>query len=194
MNTAPTIPEWNNEGILPPINTADPTSRDRSPYTCALLDFIERFGTSLERLEILEGFLEYRAFLHSLGIIEGFHWINGSFVEDKEQLYGNAPNDIDVITYFNPPASLTKSSLTPEQHGWMFKPEQTKERFKVDGSIMPFGSPSTEDFIEDNLYWSGLFSHTRTGKWKGFVKITLKPEQDAIAANHLVKLKQEFMP
>lgn len=184
-------PAWNAEGLLPPINTADPTSRDRSPYSCKLIDLIERFGTSPKRINILQGFMEYRKFLHDLNVREGFHWVNGSFTEDKERLKGSAPKDIDVVTYFRPPPTLTQSSLSAEQMGLMFQPTKTKERFRVDGAIMPFGEESTLEFIEENLYWSGLFSHTRTGQWKGFLRVDLNPTEDLEAQNYLDKLKKE---
>lgn len=177
--------------MLPPTNLDNPISRDRSPYACQLAGFIERFGTSAERLDILEGFLDYRAFLHDLNIEEGFHWLNGSFTEDKERIRGSAPQDIDVVTYFNPPNTLTQSSLSAEQYDLMFKPKKTKERFRVDGTIMPFGQVSTEGFIDENLYWSSLFSHTRSGKWKGFLKMPLSGDEDSEARQYLEKLKQE---
>lgn len=187
-----TIPQWNEEGYLPPIDAANPTSKDRSPYACVLIDFIERFGTSAERLTIMEGFLRYRVFLHSLGIQEGFHWINGSFTEDKERLRGSAPKDLDVVTYFKPPEDLKQSDLNEEQLGLMFDPQKTKERFHVDGMIMPFGEPSTAHFIEQSTYWHGLFSHTRTGIWKGFLRIPLSNDHDTAATDYLTKLRSEL--
>ena len=45
---------------MPPIRLAAPTSRDRSPYSVSLIDFILRFGTTAARREIISGFLNYR--------------------------------------------------------------------------------------------------------------------------------------
>ncbi len=58
------IPDWNAQGVLSPINVLDPTAVDRSPYTVTLADFVQRFGSSPARREILRGFLEYRTELH----------------------------------------------------------------------------------------------------------------------------------
>ena len=39
------IPEWNSQGVLPPINQDFPTNlHDRSPYTVSLTDIVLRFG------------------------------------------------------------------------------------------------------------------------------------------------------
>jgi hypothetical protein len=189
MNVSPP-PDWNAEGFLPPVDSSDPISRNRSPYPIGLVDLIERFGTSPERCEILKGFLEYRSFLHGLGISEGFQWIDGSFTEDKESRSGAAPNDIDVVTYFKQPPGLTQNSLSPEERDWLFKPKHAKSRFKVDGIIMPLGNPSDERNISEICYWHGLFSHTRQSDWKGYLQITLSLIDDADAAEHLNQAKQ----
>lgn len=179
------LPPWNAEGLLPAISSSDPTSRNRSPYPIGLIGLIERFGTSPERCKILAGFLQYRSFLHSLGISEGFQWVDGSFTEDKESRYGAAPNDIDVVTYFKKPPGLSQNSLSPEQWNWLFKPKHAKSRFKVDGIIMPLGEPSDERNISETCYWHGLFSHTKQSAWKGYLQIPLSPADDEKAAEYL---------
>lgn len=153
------------------------------------MDLIERFGTNPQRCGILEGFLVYRSFLHGLGITDGFQWVDGSFVEDKERRRGEPPKDIDVVTYFKPPATLTRNSLSTEQESLLFDPDATKEKFRVDGLIMPFGEASTEDFIEETAYWHGLFSHTRTGVWKGFLQIPLAAGEESEAAEYLKRIR-----
>lgn len=179
-------PAWNAAGILPPIReTSESTGHDRSPYRCDLMSLIERFGTSPVRCKILKGFLEYRLFLHGLGITEGFQWVNGSFVEDKERRRGEPPKDIDVVTYFRKPITLTKSSLNEEQTKFLFDPHSCKQKFHVDGLIMPFGEASNESFIEDTAYWLSLFSHTREGVWKGFLHVPLGAGGEAEAAEYL---------
>lgn len=64
------IPAWNTQGVLPPVDVADPTSPLRSPYVVPLSEAVQRFGTSAERLTILEGLLEYRAALHAAGLTQ----------------------------------------------------------------------------------------------------------------------------
>jgi hypothetical protein len=59
---------------------------------------VQRFAASRERLDILRGLLEYRAALGAIGIVQGFQWLDGSFVEDVEVTKGRPPSDIDVVT------------------------------------------------------------------------------------------------
>lgn len=45
---------------------------------------VKRFATSAERIEILLVLIAYRTELRSLGFLDGFQWIDGSFVEQIE--------------------------------------------------------------------------------------------------------------
>jgi hypothetical protein len=94
------LPDWNSYGILPPFNSAQPTGFDRSPYIITFSDFVLRFMSSLERIEILKGLAAYRRELYSIGIVSGFQWIDGSFLENVEHVRQTPPNDIDVTTFF----------------------------------------------------------------------------------------------
>ena len=112
-----TIPEWDNN-LLPPIHPDTPEGQEheilyRAPYHAKLSDFVTRFTTTLERVALIEKFLEYRAALHEAGIHRELQWINGSFVEDIEQSpRERPPRDIDVVTLFvpgNPPGRLREA-------------------------------------------------------------------------------------
>lgn len=94
------IPAWNAQGVLPPVGVADPTSTIRSPYVVPLIEVVHRFGTTVERRTILGGLMRYRAALHAIGLVQGFQWLDGSFLEDVEGLESRPPNDIDVVTFF----------------------------------------------------------------------------------------------
>ena len=50
------IPAWTAEGVLPPINVAQPVSPERSPYLVSLTDYIPSLGDTPERRAILDGF------------------------------------------------------------------------------------------------------------------------------------------
>ena len=79
------IPEWTINNVIPAIRpNAEGHSTDRSPYEVSVIDLVERFATSPERIEILEGYLNYRKALHDLGLLEGFQWLDGSFCENVE--------------------------------------------------------------------------------------------------------------
>ncbi len=85
MSTLP-IPDWTADGILPPVDLADPTSIVRSPYRVDLTDFALRFASSAERITIIDGLLKYRSELHAVGLTRGFQWIDGSLLENVELL------------------------------------------------------------------------------------------------------------
>jgi hypothetical protein len=101
--------QWNNRGILNPISA--PTAMKRSPYIVTLSELVECFATTPARCRILKGFLAYRAALHALGLLEGFQWIDGSFVEEIEVLEERDPNDIDVVTFYKLPSDETQATL-----------------------------------------------------------------------------------
>jgi hypothetical protein len=104
------IPNHNQSGVLPPfLPDSDPTKKDaQSPYQVSILEFIQRYATSPERIVILNGFVSYREELRKVGITKGFQWINGSFVEDIEKNSGRPPNDVDIVTFFYKPDIINK--------------------------------------------------------------------------------------
>lgn len=71
-------------------------SIERSPYQVRMIDVAETFSFSEKRRVILKGLLSYRKALYDAGILLGFQWINGSFMENIEMLEQRAPNDMDV--------------------------------------------------------------------------------------------------
>lgn len=90
------IPAFCAAGVIPPF-VGDPASlRPRSPYAVSVRDVVERFATSTKRCDILRGWLDHRAAVHSLGIVDGFQWLDGSFCE---RLIHREPNDIDLVTF-----------------------------------------------------------------------------------------------
>lgn len=111
MSTA-SIPAWNSQGGLPPVIPDALPSSKRSPYRASLVDLMSRFGRTPERKRILEGFLNYRNALHSIGLDSGFQWINGSFLEHIERIENRAPRDIDVVTFFHLPDGQSQETLS----------------------------------------------------------------------------------
>jgi hypothetical protein len=85
------IPAWTAEGVLPPIDAAQPVSTERSPYAVSLTDYVLRFGDTPGRRTVLDGLLRYRAALHALGLVSGFQWLDGSFLEHVERIEGRPP-------------------------------------------------------------------------------------------------------
>ena len=191
------FPRWNATGIFPPVDRENPASPyNRSPYSVSLADLVRYLGTGAPRLRILRGFLEYRKALHTLGIVDGIQWVNGSFVEDVETRRGQiAPNDIDVVTFAYLPAGMTLSRFLQEAPR-LSNPIRTKNDYLVDGYIEPLPELAPDELLRVAAYWYGLWSHTRTdvpnasittprSEWKGFLQVSLAPTEDPIAETTL---------
>jgi len=183
------IPSWNHQGIIPPIDENDPTSLERAPYPVDVAQVVERFSTTLERCEILDGYLSHRAELHKVGIVSGFQWLDGSFMEHVELLEGRAPNDMDVVT-FAEIAPGVEDALQPADIQMLTDNPWIKENYKVDFYLLPLSEPP-EILIEMSAYWYSMWSHRRSQQWKGFLSVRLEPDHDAAARQLLENRKME---
>jgi hypothetical protein len=185
------IPAWNAEGVLPPINAAQPVSPERSPYAVSLTDFVLRFGQMEERCKVLDGFLRYREALHAAGLTRGFQWLDGSFLEHVEAIESRAPNDIDVVTYYRLPAGKSQKDLTAQSPELFLAPRGAlKSTYHVDAYTVHLGM-MPERLAQQSAYWYSVWSHRRNQVWKGFVQIDLGPAQDAAAATTLASLRSQ---
>ena len=196
--TSVAIPDWNAQGVIPPINILQPTEAERSPYTVSLTDVVLRFGLSAERRKILDGFLRYRAALHTAGLVQGFQWLDGSFLEHVELLESRPPNDIDVVTFYKLPVGKTQLGLqvqAPDIFPNSRASKQTmKANYHVDAYAVHLGMVS-ERLIEQGTYWYSMWSHRRNQIWKGYVQVDLAPVEDAAARAALENLgKQGVQP
>jgi hypothetical protein len=184
------IPFWNHQGVIPPIDEQDPTSPTRAPYPTDVRQVIDRFSTTLERCEVLEGFLAHRAEMHRMGIVSGTQWLDGSFMENVEMLEGRAPNDMDVVTFADVSPAIQQALTQPDiqklvDNAWI------KATYKVDFYITLLSEPP-ETLIELAAYWYSMWSHRRSQQWKGFLSVKLEPGQDQDASDLLVIRKQEL--
>jgi hypothetical protein len=178
------IPGWNSQGVLPPVDPSNPVSRDRSPYVVSVDDFVLRFGTSLERLNILDGLLSFRSALHVAGLISGFQWLDGSFLESIESLESRPPHDIDVVTFYNLPPSHTQRTLL-SGHPQLFDRDFIKNSYHVDAYFIDLMSNIPEELISNSAYWYSIWSHRRNSLWKGYLQIDLSQTDDHIAKDNL---------
>jgi hypothetical protein len=165
------------------MDVADPTSRYRSPYRVSLADLVLHFGTSDPRKEILAGLIRYRRALFAAGIVSGFQWLDGSFLEDVERLEQRAPRDIDVVTFFELPPGRTQRDILA-QHRPLFDRSQTKASFRVDAYPACLGG-ALDSLIERSTYWYSLWAHRRNGQWKGYLQASLDAADDANAQANL---------
>jgi hypothetical protein len=151
----------------------------QSPYKTTPENLILRFGISPARNEILRGLLTYREALRTAGLQEGFQWIDGSFVEDKEKSKGLAPADVDVVTLFKRPPNLSLDAdwnpVATTLLSTLFDPDYCKANFHCDAYTIDLGGLS-QNVAMLSAFWFSLFSHQRaTYRWKGIVQIPLGP-------------------
>jgi hypothetical protein len=180
--------EWNSRGLLDPIS--EPLAMDRAPYKLTPDAVVMRFATTEERRRILRGWLSYRAELASIGIAQGFQWIDGSFMEDIETLEARPPGDIDVVTFYDLPPGQTQATLfaaRPE----LFPVEEDekailRQQFGVDG-VMSCLKASQRQLIRQLVFFYSLMSHRRDQTWKGFVQVELGDAAFDQAANDLIQ-------
>jgi hypothetical protein len=178
------IPDWTVEGFIPPHNPVSPASVDRSPYRVGMVDFILRYSTSANRRRILEGFLNFRQALQNLDLTQGFQWVDGSFLEDVEHLEHRSPNDLDVVTFAHLPGGLDQRSLFNQDFN-LFTPHQSKSLYLVDSYFVQLNNVSAEYLVERSRYWYSMWSHRRSGQWKGYIELDLNPINDQIALANL---------
>jgi len=184
------IPLWNADGVLPPCDMDDPISDYRSPYSVSLTDCILRFGTTQARRAILDGFMEFRSALHSVSLTKGFQWIDGSFLENVEEIEKRDPHDIDLVTFYCLPDGITEVDLVAKAPH-LFNPEKTKEDFHVDAYFVRLNTEDPELLVDQVAYWYSIWSHRRGGLWKGFLQIDLSSNGDQIAATNLEEMIRE---
>jgi hypothetical protein len=177
------IPAWNANGVIPPISSANPTSAERSPYVVSLSEFVLRFATSAKRRQILNGFLQYRARLHTAGLTTGFQWLDGSFMENIEATETRDPNDMDVVTFFKLPVGLTQAQVAATAPDLLDR-RHLKATYFVDAFFVYLGSQAVS-LVERSAYWYSVWSHRRDSTWKGYLQVDLDPVNDALAVLQL---------
>lgn len=177
------IPDWTAEGVLPPVDASNPTSPARSPYEVSLVELVQRFGTSQERIRILDGFLRYRQGLHDAGLTQGFQWLDGSYVENVETLEERPPNDIDVVSFIEFPQNMDEKEIRDHFADVIGLSRSSrmlvKRSFMVDAFMVPLSSTPAGELVELSTYWYSVWSHRRDRAWKGFLQVSLSPAHEA---------------
>ncbi|WP_423385106.1 hypothetical protein ISN75_21460 [Dyella marensis] len=169
------IPSFNHSGVLPPFVGEAHRTDGRSPYVTDLATISRQFVTSDERQTIFEGLLRYRSALRIVGLVTGFQWIDGSFVEAAELTRLRPPEDVDVVTFCWRPKEMDIDAWVAlvNERTDLFDPEESKRIYKCDAYFVDLGvAPNW--LVMQTAYWSGLFSHQReTFLWKGLLQIDL---------------------
>jgi len=187
-----TVPHWNTHGVLPPIAPGElGNSLFRSPYAVGLPEVVDCLSISTERIAILDGFLRFRSELHRVGLVSGFQWLNGSFLENIEDLEDRQPNDLDVVTFYAMPTGQSQQSLFAGKT-YLFDNTQLRQDYKIDGYFRELGANISSDNITMITYWYSMWSHRRNGLWKGFLQVDLDSANDEEARNRLDAKKEIF--
>lgn len=165
------IPEFDANSVLPP-HLGDPRDASQlSPYPCTTVELCQRFGTTPQRRAILRGLLAFRQRIGQLDVVDGFQWLDGSFLEDVEMLENRPPNDMDVVTFYRKSGPEFEQNVMdhfPEfRDRHLSKANYRLDHFPVDVTADPFLT------VEFARYWIGLFSHRRSRVWKGMLSIGL---------------------
>jgi len=179
-----TIPAFDHNLVLPPHagNPADPSQL--SPYPCTTTELCRQLGRTPERRAILGKYLEFRERIRKAGIVNGFQWLDGSFLEDVETREGRPPNDLDLVTVY---WGYDRAFLDAVKASFIefASPRLAKAAYRLDH--YPFNAglhPALT--LEETRYWVLLFSHNRQGVWKGMLRIELNtPVEDAQARQEL---------
>jgi hypothetical protein len=186
------LPGFTISGLLPPYVGSDPTvAHLTSPYPTTIEVLTQHFATSAKRGEILRGFLAFRQALASVGICDGFQWLNGSFSEHIELREQRDPRDLDVVTFFRRPAAAKDDAAFAAffaANKNLFTAAYTKQQFSCDAYFVDLDLEPIS-VVSQTRYWYGLFSHRRaTGEWKGIIDLPVAISQaDADAAGILTQ-------
>lgn len=174
------IPHMNASSVLPPFVGDEPGVRAlMSPYAVSMTQVVERFAISAERIAILRGLLSYRKDLQAAGLIDGYQWLDGSFVEDVEAIRNRPPADIDIVTFSRIPGDIDAKRALTQANLNLFVPQLAKKFYKCDAYIVDL-TKKPELLVDDSRYWFGLFSHQReTSLWKGMLKVDMQSDDDA---------------
>lgn len=179
------IPPHGLNGVLPPFVGADAASAKHSPYRAPLSEFVDRFATSARRVAILQGFFDLRRELKSLGVTTGVQWLDGSFTEQIPR----EPNDLDVITFFDPPAAWSAPAVAAgvSTRRDVFDATEARKKYLCDAYYV--GTDRLTPRLL--LYWYGLFGHRRGSlEWKGLIEVALAEDERGAAD----RLAQKVIP
>lgn len=174
------IPDMNTPLVLSPFIGDGPNTKAlMAPYEASMLEVVQRFATSLERVALLRGLLSYRDAMRAIGAVDGYQWLNGSFVEGVEAIRSRPPADIDLVTFSRLPGDKLAKKRIASGNAKLFAPDRSKRDFQCDAYFVDLDK-KPENLIDDTRYWFGLFSHQRgTWLWKGVLKVAMLSDDKA---------------
>ena len=112
-------------------------------------------------------------------------------MENKEALQNEAPQDVDVVTFFSLPAGILDEQTFVAQNPDLFDPTRSKLRFQVDAYAMVTGNFLEASDVQQISYWYSMWSHRRNGLWKGFVQVDISTAGDQLEEALLNQIERE---
>lgn len=123
------------------------------------------------------------------GIIDGFQWLDGSFIENIEITENRPPRDLDLVTFYGG-LTIEEQQVKRGEFTEFFNPSLAKKNYKLDHYAVDY-SYRPEFTIEMTRYWIQLFTHNRLGIWKGILKLevnTVEIDQEALTYLNNIEL------
>lgn len=149
-----------------------------------MVEMVDKFATSPERKAILVGLLRYRDALAAAGIVDGFQWLDGSFLENIEERERRPPADIDIVTFLHRPnaaKNATAWATFVSDNLEIFDVNRVKSAYSCHAFFVDLDLPP-EVVVDHARYYFGLFSHRRvTQQWKGMLRVPLYGQDDVTA-------------
>lgn len=145
------IPDFDNNNVLQP-HLRNPTLRQElSPYPATIVDFVHKFSTSAERIQIMRNFIEFRQRMNACGIISGFQWLDGRFMQDIETSENRPPSDLDLVTFYRGVGLDVLNGLEQNFPESVF-PSLSKAHYKLNHYCVDFGF-SPDSTVEQTKHW-----------------------------------------
>ncbi len=73
----------------------------------------------------------------------------------------------------------------------MFDNDANKVTFSVDAYFEQLNQLTTEEVVNSASYWYSVWSHTRYGRWKGYLQLDLSGGEDDAAKAKLERMDSE---
>lgn len=180
------IPAWTAEGVLPPINAAQPVSAERSPYLVSLTDYVLRLGDTPARRTVLDGLLHIAP---RSGPRASCRASSGSMAASSNMWNESRgePNDMDVVTFYRLPPDRSQRDLVSARPALFLDHAIVKRSYRVDGYLEHLGM-EPERLTRRSAYWYSVWSHRRDQHWKRFVQVDLATSEDTFATATLASL------
>jgi hypothetical protein len=191
------LPPHREDGTLPP--TGEPDGRIRGPGSCSpyfltVPQLVTLFGTTGERLDLLEGLFDFRAAVRRHGFTRGFQWIGGSFVRA-----GGRPRDIDLACFVH--GSIAWKPELRELCPDVFGKERVKERYRCDARFVDLRATT---YLRWMIYWWHVYSarkpipgndpETQCDDHLGFVEVSMVTDDaDAQARSVLADARRKLV-